>query len=91
MNLKKTATNIINTIRKEEKKNFSPIYQRNRKLFLSKSPIKNKNEVFPKLYNNKKVITLLNDNEDLNIDPLILPQIPVSNRITNSIQIGNFE
>ena len=91
LNLKKTATNIINTIRKEEKKNFSPIYQRNRKLFLSKSPIKNKNEVFPKLYNNKKVITLLNDNEDLNIDPLILPQIPVSNRITNSIQIGNFE
>ena len=91
LNLKKTATNIINTIRKEEKKNFSPIYQRNRKLFLSKSPIKNKNEVFPKLYHNKKVITLLNDNEDLNIDPLILPQIPVSNRITNSIQIGNFE
>ncbi len=91
LNIKKTSTNIISNIRREEKKNFSPINQRNRKLYLSKSPIKNRNEVFPKLYHQKKVITLLNDNEDLNIVPLVLPQIPVSNRITNSIKIGNFE
>ena len=91
MNIKRASTNIITNIRKEEKKNFSPINQKNRKIYLSKSPIKNRNEVFPKLYTHKKVITLLNDNDDVNIVPLILPQIPVSNRIINSIQIGNFE
>ena len=70
----------IKYILKEEGKSFSP----NSKITIRKfsKNLNNKNDIFPKLYSHKKVITDSIE-EKIKIVPLILPNIPFTNRFIN--------
>ena len=73
---------------REDIKTLSPSNSKFKKLYLSKSP-SNKKAIFPNVYSHKRIIEI-NDEEEINIFPLILPKLPVSNRFVNTLQIGNF-
>ena len=73
---------------REDIKTLSPSNSKFKKVYLSKSP-SNKKAIFPNVYSHKRIIEI-NDEEEINIFPLILPKLPVSNRFVNTLQIGNF-
>ena len=73
---------------KEEKKNLSP---KNGKIHfrISSNPLNLKNDLLPKVYTHKKVITEYIE-EKKDFIPVILPKIPNTNRCINYFQIGDF-
>ena len=77
-----------NKTHKEEKKNLSP---KNGKIHfrISSNPSNLKNELLPKVFTQKKLITEFNE-EKKDFIPVILPQIPLSNRCINYLQIEDF-
>ena len=73
---------------KEEKKNLSP---KNGKIHfrILSNPLNLKNDLLPKVYTHKKVITEYIE-EKKDFIPVILPKIPNTNRCINYFQIGDF-
>ena len=75
-------------------KTLSPMTSKKKLRKISKCSSNLNEENFPFVKNNisknliyKKLITEINNDK---ITPLILPQIPISNRVINIFQIGNF-
>jgi hypothetical protein len=73
---------------KEENKTLTPkkgkIHFR-----ISSNPSNLKNDLLPRVYTHKKLMTEFNE-EKKDFIPVILPQIPLSNRYINYLQIEDF-
>ena len=82
------------SLKNDNMKTLSPMTSKKKLRKISKCSSNLNEENFPFVKNNisknliyKKLITEINNDK---ITPLILPQIPISNRVINIFQIGNF-